>query len=57
MAGLAIGSLIFGRYVDKHPNPIRLYAIIELGIGAYCLLSPAIFELLRYYLPVGSFGR
>ncbi len=48
MAGLAIGSLIFGRYVDRHPNPIRLYAIIELGIGAYCLLSPALFELLRY---------
>lgn len=48
MAGLAIGSLIFGRYVDKHPNPIRLYAIIELAIGAYCLLSPAVFELLRH---------
>ena len=34
MAGLAIGSLYIGRYIDKRPaNPIGKFAALELGVG------------------------
>jgi spermidine synthase len=33
MAGLSIGSLIAGRYVDARKDAFRLYAILELCIG------------------------
>ncbi len=47
MAGLALGSLLFGRVVDRSSNPLKIYALIEIGIGIYCLLSPGIFDLVR----------
>ncbi|MBE9531510.1 MAG: fused MFS/spermidine synthase, partial [Proteobacteria bacterium] len=54
MAGLALGSLIFGRVVDRSSNPLKIYALIEIGIGIYCLLSPGVFNIVRdIYL--GSF--
>lgn len=33
MGGLAVGSFFGGRYVDKHSNPLKLYGLIEIGIG------------------------
>ncbi|MEE9543169.1 MAG: fused MFS/spermidine synthase [Thermodesulfobacteriota bacterium] len=47
MAGLALGSLIFGRIVDRSENPLKIYAFIEIGIGVYCLISPFVFDLVR----------
>ena len=47
MAGLALGSLIFGRVVDRSDNPLKIYAFIEIAIGIYCLLSPSVFDLVR----------
>jgi spermidine synthase len=47
MAGLAVGSYVFGRFVDKRAgsiNLLRLYALIEGGIGLYCLLTPWAFS-------------
>lgn len=38
MGGLALGSLIFGRVVDRVRSPARLYGILEIGIGAAALL-------------------
>jgi len=43
MAGLALGSFIFGRVVDRSNNPLRLYSFLEGGIGIYVLLTPFIF--------------
>ncbi|MEE8304659.1 MAG: fused MFS/spermidine synthase, partial [Candidatus Tectomicrobia bacterium] len=40
MAGLALGSAMLGRYADRHGQPLRLYALLEWGIGAYALLLP-----------------
>ena len=48
MAGLALGSLIFGRVADKYDNPLKLYGILELALGAYCLASPFVFDGVRY---------
>lgn len=40
MAGLALGSWWLGRFVDRYPRPLRLYAILELGIGILGGASP-----------------
>jgi len=47
MAGLALGSIIFGRIVDKYQFPLRVYAVIEVVLGIYGVLSPWIFSLIR----------
>src|SRR5437588_4965685 len=46
MGGLALGSFYFGRRSESVSNPLRLYAILEIGIGIYGLLVPFIFALL-----------
>jgi spermidine synthase len=40
MAGLALGSALFGRISDRSRNPLRLYSYLEFGIGATALLFP-----------------
>jgi len=45
-AGLALGGWLFGRVADRHGNPLRLYAWLEisvlvLGIGAAVALAHA----------------
>ncbi len=47
MAGLALGSLIFGRIVDKMAVPLIIYALIEITLGLYCIISPQIFIFVR----------
>jgi len=45
MLGMAIGSYLFGRYADTAARPLRLYAVLELGIGLYALVFPLILRL------------
>ena len=40
MAGLGLGSFLFGRIADRHQHPLTLYGILEVGIGLSCLLIP-----------------
>jgi len=41
MAGLAIGSYFFGRYIDQQPRQlIKIYGYLEIGIGLYALAFP-----------------
>ena len=47
MAGLALGSWIWGRLSDRLQNPLKLFAYLELGIGLYALC----------YLPLMSFAE
>ena len=49
MGGLAIGSAWWGRKVDHINHPLRLYALLESGIGIYCLLYPKFLELLENF--------
>jgi spermidine synthase len=44
MAGLALGSLVFGRIVDRRGAPLMLYAALEAAVGVYALLVPAVFH-------------
>lgn len=48
MGGLALGSLCFGRLADKTDSPLAYYCFLELGIGAYALFTPWIFENLPH---------
>jgi spermidine synthase len=40
MAGLAIGSAWLGKRADDFGSPLRMYALLEAGIGVYALLVP-----------------
>ena len=67
MGGLALGSYLGGQWVDRARSPLRIYAILEAGVGLYALALPMLFAGLRplyislYGLDVSyavfSFGR
>lgn len=46
MAGLALGSYLFGRWIDRRGSPLLLYGALEAIIGAYALFIPLIFAAL-----------
>ncbi len=45
MGGLCLGSLAFGRFVSDRHHPLRVYALLEVGIGIIGLLVLAIMPL------------
>ena len=47
MGGLALGSQLLGKLADRTPEPLRLYAFLEFGIGVYALLFDALFPVGR----------
>ena len=47
MAGLGLGSYLVARRIDRSPNPVRVYALLEVGIGLYALAVPWIFDALE----------
>jgi len=49
MAGLAIGSFIFGRIIDRSRDPIRLFSYLQISIGAYGLAIIALFKFIPYF--------
>jgi spermidine synthase len=53
MAGLAIGSWLFGRIADRSGSPLRLYGLVEGFIGLYGLFTLALFaKLPLVYIPL-----
>jgi predicted membrane-bound spermidine synthase/tetratricopeptide (TPR) repeat protein len=40
MGGLAIGAIWFGRGSDKRERPLKVYVVLEVLIGLYCLALP-----------------
>lgn len=42
MAGLGLGSWLFGRWADRLAKPLLLYGVLELGIGVSALLVPVL---------------
>lgn len=46
MAGLSIGNYWLGRLADSTVRPLRLYALLELGIGIFAFIMPLILGLL-----------
>ncbi|MFA5806282.1 MAG: fused MFS/spermidine synthase [Melioribacteraceae bacterium] len=45
LGGLAFGNYLFGKRSDSITNPVRVYSLLELFIGVYCLLYPTINSL------------
>lgn len=63
MAGLAIGSWLFGRIADRigetgsGGSPLKMYGILEGLIGLYALITPLIFSKLHFvYVPLYGFS-
>jgi len=46
MMGLAIGSYVYGRYIDRKGAPLRIYGLMELGIAVFAIVFPALIVLL-----------
>ena len=42
MAGLALGSWVLGRYIDRCKHPLRIFVALEAGIGLFALFFPSI---------------
>ena len=58
MAGLALGSVYFGKLADRQNSPMRLYAVLEILIGIYALIFPLFLLMLKasYILIYRSFN-
>jgi spermidine synthase/MFS family permease len=55
MGGLGAGGLLLGRRADRHPEPLLLYARLELLIAATAALSPLLVTAVRaLYLRVAE---
>ena len=46
MGGMCLGSLLLPRWIGPHHHPLRVYAFLELGIGAIGLLVLVIVPLI-----------
>ena len=47
LCGLAVGSIYFGRTADREERPLRLFAVLETGVGVYILVSPLLLNVLN----------
>ena len=52
MGGLALGSYLGGRIIDRRNDPLRIFAILEGCIAIYCFLLPFLIQSTE---PVYSF--
>src|SRR5262245_24934075 len=46
MGGMALGAGLIGRRADRARRPLRLFALLEAGIGVYALLLPSLLRLM-----------
>ena len=55
MGGLGLGNAVLGRRVDASKNPLRMYALFELGISAATVASPFLLMMVRsVYFSIGG---
>ena len=45
MLGLAAGAVLVGSAADSSRRPLRWYALLEIGIGAYALAFPTLLDM------------
>jgi spermidine synthase len=58
MGGMCLGSMLLPRFLPKTAHPLRVYAVLELGIGLYALLVLAGLPWLEaFYARFGSPGN
>jgi spermidine synthase len=57
MGGMCLGSLLLPRVISRRQHPLRVYALLELGIGAIGLLLLVVMPLVgRVYVSWGGYG-
>src|SRR5579871_3570909 len=57
MGGMCLGSLGLSRFVSSRQHPLRVYAKIELGIGAFAILVLLVIPYLdRLYAAIATHG-
>lgn len=57
MGGLCLGSILFPRYVSMRRHPLKVYALLEVGIGVCGLLMLVVLPLVRLiYVGVVGYG-
>lgn len=55
MGGLALGNRIFGRWADRLKHPVRAYGVLEIAVGIYAFLFPALDRLAdRIFVTLGT---
>jgi len=45
MAGLGLGSFIFGRFTDKRKDQLRIYALLQLSVAAIAVITPIFLKI------------
>src|SRR5262245_32909070 len=48
MAGLALGSTVFGKAIDRRGRPLAVYGVLEAGIGLWAIILPTLFHVLDH---------
>ncbi|HTQ02694.1 MAG TPA: fused MFS/spermidine synthase [Polyangiaceae bacterium] len=57
MGGMFLGSLLFPRYVPPDRHPLRVYGLLEIGVGVCGLLMPLVLPAVRsVYLGLVGYG-
>jgi spermidine synthase len=57
MGGMFLGSLLFHRFVSIQRHPLKMYAYLELGIGAFGILIPFMLPLVtQLYTSFTGYG-
>src|SRR5262249_43724046 len=57
MGGMFLGSLLFARFVQRDRDPIRVYAMLEVGIGVFGLAMPIVLPAVRLvYVGLVGYG-
>ena len=55
MGGLALGNRIFGGWSDRLRQPVQTYGGLEIAIGVYAVLFPALDRLMNHvFIAVGT---
>ena len=42
MGGMFLGSLLFSRFVPRRHHPLKVYGVLELAIGGFGIVLPAV---------------
>jgi spermidine synthase len=57
MGGMCLGSLLLPRVISRRQHPLRVYALLELGIGAIGLILLVVMPLVGHvYVSWGGYG-
>jgi spermidine synthase len=45
MAGLGLGSFIFGKFIDKRKDQLRIYALLQLSVAVIAVVTPILLKI------------